>query len=318
MGITQKIPEGTELHINFRKFYGVDTANDASSMRVGEDGIRLTKGTNIDITRLFEMELRDGYAVAQAGIFKNAWSSRGIFFAVMNNNLVRVTKVAGSLTFTTLWYNAGDRKLIYCDTGDDIMISDSTVLKYYRDGALSEVSDPTTTFKRKMPAGVLLEHHKSRFYSIVGNLFYYSDVAKYHQYDIRIPLKPYPSDILMFKALSTGVWLSDSQSTYFLADMPASKELGAKQFEVGKKFDYPAAFLGTGKRVFDIISPLDRFYPEALIWTSTKGICIGGKDGSVENLTEKTSTMPSVTEGTDFYRKKNNSNQYITLLKTRG
>jgi hypothetical protein len=325
MGTTPKLPEGIDLNISYNKFYGIDNANDPVSLRVGEDGTRLTTGTNIDINLDMTMELRDGYTFTESGIFKNFWASGGVMFGIKNNNFVRYYKESGVLTSEILWYGAGIRKLVYCDTGMGIYISDGVSMKVFRNDVLTDVPETTNPLKIKLPPSTLLEFHKSRMYSIWEKYIFISDCPTqdnpyYDVVDMRTGIKIFPSDIVMFKAIKGGIYVSDSYNTWFMRDIDPIMDVpfSMKMFDIVQVFDYPAVPGGTGRKQFKITTPSGKYYDEAVIWTSIRGICIGGNDGITENLTEKMYNMPSIFECTDFYRKKGNSNQYITLLKTRG
>lgn len=325
MGTIPKLPEGIDLNISYNKFYGIDNANDPVSLRVGENGTRLTTGTNIDINLDMSMELRDGYIRVETGVFKNFWDNKSSMFGIKNNNLVRYYKVSGTLVSEVLWYGAGIRKLVYCDTGIGIYISDGISMKVFRNNVLSNIPETTNPLKIKLPPCLMMEFHKSRMYSISGKNIFISDCPTqdnphFDVVDLRTGIKTFPSDIRMFKAVKNGIYVSDSYNTWFMRDIDPIMDVpfSMKMFDMIQIFDYPAIPGGTGRKLFKITTPSGKYYDEATIWTSTRGVCIGGNDGIAENLTGKVYNMPSIVEGMDFYRKKGNSGQYIMLLKTRG
>jgi hypothetical protein len=247
VGTTPKLPEDINLNISYNKFYGLDNANDPTSLRVGENGTRLTTALNIDIPLDMSMELRDGYNLQETGIFKNFFSSNGIMLGIKNNNLVWYYKSSGVLTSTVLWYGAGQRRLTYCDTGMGIYISDGILIKVFRNGVLSDISTTINPLKIQLPAGTLLEFHKQRLYSISGNYVFISDCPTqdnpyYDVVDMRSGVIPFPSDIRMFKAVKNGIYISDSYNTWFIKDMNSVMDVpfDVKMFDYTQVFDYPA------------------------------------------------------------------------------
>ena len=305
----------TSVDLTYNKFVGKDNLNDPTRLKIGEDAVRLTIATDIFINKDFSMERREGYTLIQSGSFSSMWSQNGKWIVIKDGNLVQITKNGIAYTFTPLIVASG--KLVYADTGLGIYFSDGITIKVFRNGVISDVSATTVDFKIQTPAGHILEYHKSRLYIAVGNLIFITDPNNFDIVDGRAGIKPYSSKILMWKALSTGVYMSDSYTTWFLKDMNPDEVLGAKVFGYKKVLDYPAIF-GTGKKIYNLITPAQRYFEEAVIWTSEQGICIGGPNGEVENVTEKTYDMPSVVEGTDLYRKTGKNNQYISILKIRG
>ena len=306
----------TTVDLTYNKFAGKDNLNDPTRLKIGEDAVRLTTATDIFINKDFSMERRDGYELVQAGSFSSMWTSNGVWLAIKDGDLVQVTKNGTVFTFTEIM-SGTTNPIVYADTGLGIYFSDGITIKVFRNGVVSEVPATTVNFKLQTPAGHILEHHKSRLYVAVGSLIFITDPNIYDIVDGRSGVKTYSSKILMWKALSTGVYMSDSYTTWFLRDMNPDEVLGAKVFGHKKILDYPA-ILGTGRKIFNLVTPAGRYFDEAIIWTSAQGICIGGPNGEVENVTEKTYAMPSVVEGTDLYRKTGKNNQYISILKIRG
>ena len=311
-------PKPTDKLIEIRhdRFYGEDNLNDPTSLAV-ENGSRQVKALNCSITPDNLIERRAGYKLITSGTFKDIWSSAGTMFGIKDGDLVRIYRESGSIQYETLWYGVGDRILVYADTGNGVYISDGTVLKVFRDGALSGVANTTDAFKIRTPAGTILEYHKARLYVVVDNLLYITEAANFDIVDMRTGIRPFPSDIRMVKAVRTGLYLSDSHRTYFLRDIQpvAETSFDLKMFHYAPVLDYPA-IKGTGRRVANIITA-SGVYSEAIMWTSERGICIGGTEGQVENLTERFYAMPSIIEGVDIYQKPGNLKQYITLLRIR-
>jgi len=307
----------TEIEISFSNFLGLDNVSDPTRLNVGKDGIRQTIATNVDVYSDNTLARRDGYTRVSTGAFERIWSQGGTFLGIKDNNLVQITKSGSTYTFTQVMAGAENRPIIYADTGLGIYFSDGSIIKVFKNGIVSDIPATTLDFKIPTPAGHILEYHKSRLYVAVGSLIFITDSNHFDIIDGRVGIKSYGSKILMWKALSTGIYMSDSYNTCFLRDLNPDELLGAKIFGYKRILNYPA-ILGTGQKIYNIITPANRSFDEAIIWTSSQGICIGGPNGEVENVTEKTYDMPSVVEGTDIYRKIAQDNQYISILKIRG
>jgi hypothetical protein len=51
-------------------------------------------------------------------------------------------------------------------------------------------------------------------------------------------------------------------------------------------------------------------------WISLKGVCIGFPDGSMQNTTENTVTLPEGTTGASFFRQENGQNHFISVIRS--
>jgi hypothetical protein len=102
----------------------------------------------------------------------------------------------------------------------------------------------------------------------------------------------------MLQAVSGGLWISDSESIYFLKGeiIPSQQEMPIQV----KMAEYPAiegtATKVQGSRIGEGIPGI------VVVFTSEEGICIGTEDGKLINITEKKIDLPSGLTGGGLYK----------------
>lgn len=148
------------------------------------------------------------------------------------------------------------------------------------------------------PIGHLLEIRNLRMFIAEDNVLWYSEPGAFNLYRLAANYFGFHSGLKMLQAVSGGLWVSDSESIYFLGGeiIPSRQEMPVQI----KMTDYPA-FEGTavkaqGSRIGEGISGI------VVIFTTEKGICIGTEDGKLINITEKKIDFPSGLTGGGLYK----------------
>lgn len=140
------------------------------------------------------------------------------------------------------------------------------------------------------PLGHLLEVYNGFMFIAQENALWHSRAFKYHAFHLHGDHNLFPHKITMVRAVKDGLYVSTEYDTYYL------NGLHPKEFFQVKVADYPA-ILGTDVLVDGRKIRSGEIKDNVVIWTSTKGICIGGSEGYFENLTERKLVLPSVNVG---------------------
>lgn len=158
-----------------------------------------------------------------------------------------------------------------------------------------------TTIKKfyAPPLGHILEIYNARMFIAAENTIWYSEPNTYYAYRLGANSFRLPGRIRMIQAVSGGLWISDSESVYFLGGSiaPALQEMPIQI----KKCDCPV-IEGTNVEAPASRIGLDGLSGIVTIFTTTKGVCIGSMDGTLIPVTEHKVEIPSGLSGSAVYR----------------
>jgi hypothetical protein len=108
----------------------------------------------------------------------------------------------------------------------------------------------------------------------------------------------------MVMAVANGVWVSTMEKTYFLPGTDPQK------WELVDKANYPA-IKGTAVNYDYAMSEKLGVSGPCVVWTSTRGICVGDAAGEFRNLTYDRLAYPVTRTGAGVIV----GNQYITSMR---
>lgn len=151
------------------------------------------------------------------------------------------------------------------------------------------VGVPTSKMFYAAPVGHLLENRNQRMFVAQDNVLWYSEPSAYSIWRLSTNYLAFPSKIRMVQSTAGGLWISDSNSIYWLGGeiIPTAMEMPIQV----KMADYPAvegtAIKAVGSRVGEGIPGI------VVIFATTKGICIGTGEGQIINVTERKLDMPT-------------------------
>jgi hypothetical protein len=144
------------------------------------------------------------------------------------------------------------------------------------------------------------------------NIVWFSEPYNYGAFDLARNYWLFPSRIKMLKAVSDGLFVSDSFNTFSLL---FSKPDECKQTVV---YDYPAiegsAAIGDATNLQlpeSVVSVWTRVAGPVLLCTTNNGICVGLTDGLFKNLTHDKLVCPTANKATAVIK----DNTYICLLQ---
>ena len=154
------------------------------------------------------------------------------------------------------------------------------------------------------PIGHLLEQWNGRMLVAKDDVVWYSEPFAYGRFRKASNYIPLSSRARMVKGVKGGVFTSDETATYF---HPGQDAAGLGSVKVA---DYPA-IEGTEKVISGSKIGSGGITDRCVIWTSTKGICLGGPEGFFKNLTERRLTYPIAIRGTGY----DFGNRYVCTLE---
>jgi len=302
------IQDGKQILIVYNNFNGISNIDDSYRIDRGA----LVQAQNVDIDKTGGVHRRKGYTSQLTGNYKSIWANDSIVLAVKNGNLMRIYP-GTSYAETTLKIGVGEVDMVYLEVKDRIFYTNNMVIEYIKDFTAYSLATPTTTFKRAMPPGHLLELYRGVVYLAKDNLVMYSDAYAYGsdnavlQYDVRNDPHQFANRITLMKSVADGIYISDGKTTVFMQG-PAPQKM-----TFHKVADYGVVD-GTGVAIKDIIIG-GEYYKNAVIWRSSRGICVGGNEGYFRNLTELKYSIQDATKGTGFF-KRGTINQYISITRS--
>jgi hypothetical protein len=287
-------------------FSGVNNIDDPARLRPDDQGVwPLVTATNIDIDNTHRIKRRYGYTSKVVLTRPHSlWADGDACFFVYQDKLYKLNT---DYTYTLVRSGllAGMR-LSFARVNDRVYYSNGTQIGYvdadYVDNALT---NPLITFKYPLPAGKFLEFFRGRIYSAHGPVLSYSDVLADY-YDRRTNIIQFPSDIQMVIAVHGGLYVSDSDAVHFISGLTpteANLEEGVPYPAIpytGVKVD--AHFIGSGDM------------GDSVIWTTTKGICVGDSSGKVVNVTDKRYSMGIYAKGAAVFDSTEGLFKYIAAL----
>lgn len=145
-----------------------------------------------------------------------------------------------------------------------------------------------------------------RVWLIDGNVVWYSDPYAFGRFRQQSNYLQFANTVSVFEPTDQGMWAIADQ-TFFLQGTDPDKLQWAQRLPYG-------AIAGTGAPVF-IGSTLP--HNRGVVWTSTRGVCLGTTDGQVINLQEADVALNPGDSGVAVVLERNGVRQYIvTYLPT--
>jgi len=150
------------------------------------------------------------------------------------------------------------------------------------------------------PIGTDLEYYAGRMFVVQGKIVPYSELFDISTFERKSYL-PFDREVVMFKAVKDGIYVSTDKETLFLSGNDA------KALDITKIADYPAIKWTEVKIIGRLIFTkdgnamiLDKGGSACLLWLSKEGVCFGGPGGEFVNLTEHKVDLPTALTGCGF------------------
>jgi hypothetical protein len=235
---------------------------------------------------------RKGYTKVYAGKCHSLFPFGNICFVVIEGYL---SILYPDFSYKTL-IEIEDRRISYVEVGNRVYFMNGSDKGYIEDEVVYpwefiDYSGPSTTkVFEGPPLGHLLELYNGFMFIAQDNILWHSRPFKYHAFYLHGDYVPFNSRITMMRAVKDGLYVSTESDTYYFNGYQP------KEFFQVKVADYPA-ILGTDVLVDGRKIEGGDIKDRIVVWTSSKGICIGGPEGLFKNLTERRLMYPSANCG---------------------
>lgn len=284
-----------------QQFTGVDNLN--PEFNVPLNG--MLEGENIYIDDEQRVKGRDGYVLQSAGNFHSIWNNtaRDVTLVVQDDKIQSVR--SGFALIDLVSGLTGTGKMSYVEASTDTVIySNGVEIGQLVDQVDTPFVVPSESYKRTPVPGHLLAFLNARLYMASTGVLWFTDAYTYNV-DRRIGFFQFKSYITLLHAVDDGLYVSDSERTYFVKNDPPSK------IEV---HPYPAIPYNSQ------VTHSERFSIEGLptgkvvMWASEKGLVVGGNGGIVFNVTHTHYAMPAAGRGGGLISEENGNYQFVVNL----
>jgi hypothetical protein len=262
------------------------------------------KIVNCDITDTLSAVLRPGSTLALAGTPHSLWSAKdetqayfvdGSFKRLFAGTPYTAVSLRSLLAPSLPMSYAEVNYLIACSNGVDLFL--------VQNGSISDFVFSSVTFKEQIMTGHMLAYYRRRLYVATGNVLYYTDADDIETLDERDDPFVFGSRISMVLPLINGMYVA-ADKVYWLACK------GPDELTITADHDL-CAVEGTGE-VID--GGLVGMAGNVGVFTAKEGICMGGEDGEVTNLTRGTLGFTAGQRGAALIRQSEGLNQYISWV----
>jgi len=155
----------------------------------------------------------------------------------------------------------------------------------------------------KPPAGDMLEYYNGTLFVVVGNIIYYSMPLAYELFNPKNYLI-LPSECTMLAAVRDGLWVGTKETAAFYGgDQPP--------FKIVTTLDCGAIKFTQAKIPGNLILP--ELTDQVVMWSSPKGVFIGGNNGFNLHRTPNVK-LPVANTGRVLFRQDKGINQYLVSL----
>ena len=296
-------------HINiFKKCSGLNTKTDPVRLKFDyRTGVtELAACVNVDCSDDGRISRRTGYtATDRTEAWHSLFSCNSYALGVTGNALAvieadmsytAIRNVTQNLRMSFARDTDGEQDVIYYANGYE---TGRVINKLsYSWPLITPVGATTIKEFYPAPVGSLLEIYNSRMFIAEDNILWYSEPNTYHAYRLGANYFGFSSRIKLVKAVSGGLWVSDSESVYFLGGniMPSRLEMPMQV----KKCDSPAIENTAVKAPASRIG-IDGLSGIVVVFATTAGICVGSEDGQLIDITAKKIDLPTGLSGAGHY-----------------
>ena len=256
-----------------------------------ETGVQdLAVAVNVDIDKTGRVSRRKGFsATSRTENIHSLWCDGGAGLFVTGTSLCELhadysytaiaTVTAGArvsyfeLSSRSYWMNGYEKGFVENGANNDWVFG-------------SYVGPETTRQFSGPPIGQKVAYEFGHVFIAQGPVVWYSEPFNLNAFDLSRNFLPFEGKVTMFRPLPAGgIWVGTERNTYFLAGK------NPRDMEMKKVAEYPAientdtfidlALMGSGEML-----------GTGVVWTSTKGICVGTSDGQMLDLTRKKISYP--------------------------
>jgi hypothetical protein len=267
----------------------------------------LLEAKNVDIDNTFMLASRKGSALKLSGSdIHSGWSNGKVAFFIDGTTLYKFDW--DGVTYSSLSLLTGlarGARMSYVEVNDRIYMTNDTYIGYYNNGSMNNLAVPTVNYKMSLPPGKFITYMKGQLFVARGKVLYIADALCDH-YDIRTGFRVFSNNITMLKSVGDGIYAADGNVWFLSAvDSGVLKKSAVLDIDSIPYTDVEIHGKDIGEGVTE----------DFLIWTSTKGICIGDSKGNVKMPTLGKYNMPSKITGSAVIRNNNGNVHYVAALQ---
>jgi hypothetical protein len=155
-----------------------------------------------------------------------------------------------------------------------------------------------------------IEQYNGRILYAIGDTLYFSDPFAYEQVDYAKGFIPFQNEITMIAVVDDGFFIGTTEDTYFLSGDRVGELDLTSVADYGVVVDTRSYLDGA------VVGAESTTTKKTPAWISTKGMCIGFQDGSMQNVTESTVILPKGSTGASFFRQENGQNHFISVIRS--
>jgi len=289
------------------KCVGVNNKLDPKRLNINiqQTGLtELSEGVNIDIDDSGQIMTRLGQDPLSSVPSHSLFCDGGDGFVAQDRTSdCALYKINYDLTLT------GIRSLLtkgaylsYAQVGEKTYYTNSYQNGVVTDGVsaawpIARYTGPTTLkVFSNAPVGHIIAWHKGRMWIAIDEngkyVIYCSAIHKPGTFRLAKNFFSFGSHIRMVRPVSGGVWVSDSETTGFIAD---AETWAGHRYE--KKAQYPAHEGSVNCRLVDLSATQFEIPGLCAVWSSDEGLCIGTQDGQLIVATKNKLRYPTGSAG---------------------
>ena len=265
-----------------------------------ETGIAdLAEATDVTIDDTGRPSRRLGSGLITAGVFHSGFCDGGDCFVVQDHEAESAIYKLSTLHALTGVRSALTKGLRFgwCQVGPDTYYSNTLqngiiTAGVSRAWALqSHVGAVTTRQFSAAPLGSHLAHFAGRMWIATGNVLYYSEPFAYGKFDLANCFIWFGSNITMVKPVKDGLFVSDSDRTYFLAGT------NPKEFDQKTDVEAPAHEYSEAIGYIDGDKVGRPGAGPCAVWSCDEGLCVSTQTGDLQIVTANRLIYPTGSSG---------------------
>ena len=277
----------------------------------------LSVADNIDITRAGKIRRRKGQTQVSASAYVAICNCSGVLLALNSSGVVHQlnSAFASVATYSELNQSAPYVKLRAVRVLDRIIFSNGIGVGLCNPETQASVSFDQTDYGDRSfdffdaPAFNDVETFAGRNYYALGEKLYYSLTFGYFKVRLGHDYFRFPDTITMVAKVSSGLFVSTLDATYFLDNREAGKmdltqvdSVGAIE---GTKTYVDGALVGEGDTT-EILPA----------WATSGGFCVGLPNGDVLKTTRKNVALPNGFLGSMMFREQDGQNHVVSVIQS--
>ena len=298
------------------QFPGLNTVSDLYSLSLNG----LIQADNVDLSKEGNISRRPGRGKIYTGVISAAWGDGQDFLFIedtvlkqLNSDYTATTLVTLTITTNVLYVLRSATNKLYWSTGYEHGVIENginrdwnTLDTNYWNDAVVEDALADELHQDPMPIGKQMVEFAGCIWVVYDDMLIYTNPYS-ETTDLRENFIPVGEQITNFGAVSDGLFVTTNERSYFYAGRNPAEMSVVQQAPFGAiantMLQVDGRVLGKGQDTL------------GLVWTSSRGICVGLPNGTLVNVTQQQIKELSGIVGTALLRELNGQRHYITILQ---